>query len=214
MAPASQGAKQAIVCAGRGHVGCSFHSASATAMPTFFEPRFKFSVSIPGNWAFLPPAWSPVEHLKKAAGPDDWIQFASKPFCCAMSHHDSLRHPYPTLQVAARPWAVPDSGQARQILEAQVGAFRQLHEAFDVERATHEAVISGCRANQMIGSYTLFATRDDEAFEMRVRCHNYLVFAPGMGVTMALSGSADPAYCSEADFAGIIRSVRIGARRQ
>lgn len=183
-------------------------------MPTFVEPRLQFSISIPESWAFLPPAWSPIEHFKKAGGPDDWIQLASKPFCCAMSHHDSQRHPYPTLQVTARPFGVPSNAQARQFLDAQVEFLRQVHTDFQLERATHEAVVSGHRANQIFGNYTLLLEAEEGDIAMRVRSRSYVVFTPGLALTLALSGSEDPAYCSEVELDYIINSVRIGPGRQ
>ncbi len=180
-------------------------------MPTFTDRYFQFSLDIPDHWRFLPPAWSPVEQWKRAAGPEDLFAFANKPFCCAQAHHDSDRHAYPTLQVTARPSAIPDNEQAGDILDRQLAVMRGQCPDFTLEFASHEAIVAGYRATLVRGNFTLFTQPRDEIVEIGVRSRSYLVFTPGLAFTLGLSSSDDPAFYDEVDFVGIIRSVRVGA---
>lgn len=179
-------------------------------MALFREPLLGFSVEIPEGWQFLPAAWSPSERMKRDMGEQEMLQLASKPFCCAMAFHDSPDVGYPTLQVTVRPSAVPDNDQARQVLEASVRGLGMLYEDVVIEEATHEAILSGWRANRIRAVFTLNIEKDGVLRKVRGIGRSWTVFTPGNGFTISMSSSADPAWYREDDFSEIIHSVRIG----
>ena len=152
-----------------------------------------------------------MEQMKRAFGPEELIQFAAKPFCCAMSHHESDRHAFPTLQITARPFHVASNDQAKEILGAQIRAISDQHLDFEPDWSTHEAIVSGFRANMIKGSFVILTQPNDELLEIGVISRSYTVFTPGHAFTLGLSSSDHPDYYSETDFTGIINSVKIGA---
>ena len=147
--------------------------------------------------------------MKRALGPEELIQFASKPFCCAMSHHESDRHAFPTLQITARPFQVPSNDQAKEILDAQIRAISDQHLDFELDWSTHEAIVSGFRANMIKGSFVILTQPNDEIFEIGVISRSYTVFTHWHAFTIGLSSSDHANYYSEHDFTNIINSVRI-----
>lgn len=159
----------------------------------------------------MPPAWSPIAQMKNAAvEPGDWIQFAHRPFCCAMDQHDSNEHVYSTLQVTARPCAVPDNLSAEALLNDSIAFMEENFADFEVVQATSSAIVAGHRANMMRASYTLLAQADDDVVRFSVLSRSFVVFARGQAFTIGLSSSADVRYFSETEFEEIIASVRIG----
>lgn len=177
----------------------------------FVEPAVRFSLRKPASWRFLPPAWSPVAHLRNASGPDDWIRHARSPFCCASGHHDSPLHAYPTLQATVRPSGVPGNEQARAILQGQLDFLAGEYLEFVPFEATSEAVIGGCRANVIKARFALPAEIDGAPLTMTVISRSYTVFAPGRTFSLGLSSSGDADYYDESQFQSIVASIRIGA---
>lgn len=179
-------------------------------MPTFHDPHFQFSIDIPDHWHFMAAAWSPIEQAKRSAEPGDWIQLANKPFCCATADHHIEGQERPRLQVTARPSRIPGDAEAKALSAFQVELLRDEPENFVVERATHEAVVGGHRANFLQTTHIARAEAEDVVVEIGVRCQTYLVFTPRFALTLFLSTSDDPAFPDEADFDRIIASVRVG----
>ena len=149
--------------------------------------------------------------MKRVSGPEEMIQYAAKPFCCAMSHHESDRHAFPTLQVTARPFGVPTNDQAKEILGAQIRSISEQHIDFVLDWSSHEAIVSGFRANMIRGSFVMLTQPDDETLEIGVISRSYTIFTPGLAFTIGLSSSDQPDYYRESDFTEIINSVKIGA---
>ena len=179
---------------------------------TFRDDFLKFSVHKPSRWEFIPAAWSPVALLQRSKDPGlEWAEHANRPFCCAMLHHDSASHAYATMQVTVRPFQVPGNQLAADILERNL-AFLAAHQVdFELVDATSEAIIAGCRTNTIRSRYVLITQKEgEEQVEFPILARSYAVFAPGCAFTIGLSGSADDEYFDEADFTGIIESVRIG----
>jgi len=177
----------------------------------FYNSALRFQVRIPPTWRFLPPAWSPVEQMKRAIDDrDDWIHFANKPFCCAMRHHDSRLHAYPTLQVTVRPCPTPDNATIAAILEAQRDLLSQQYEGFRELQATADAIVAGHRALSLRTTFTLPTMPDDALVPISVLARLRVVFALNRAYTVGLSSSADAAYFDETEFDGIVASVRIG----
>lgn len=179
-------------------------------MQKFSEPYLRFSVEIPDSWKYLPPAWSPVEQMKRGADADAEIQLASKPFCVAMQHHDSQHHAYATLQVTARPLPLPGNERREQILAAQLAQMASVHWDFVPTWSTHEAILSGHCANIIHGRFTLRTQPAEDILSFGVLSRSHTVFARGYAFTVALSGSDEPGFHDESDFDRIIQSIRIG----
>jgi hypothetical protein len=183
-----------------------------TDKDAFGDDFLKFSLQKPSHWQFIPSAWSPVALLQRSEEPGlAWAKHANLPFCCAMGHHDSPRHAYPTMQVTVRPFQVPGNQGAADLLEQNL-AFLCAHQVdFALLDATTELIIAGCRANRILSRYALITQKQgEEQCEFSVLSRSYAIFAPGRAFTLGLSSSADENYFDEADFAGIVESVRIG----
>lgn len=99
-------------------------------MPTFTDDHFQFSIDIPDHWHFMAAAWSPIEQAKRNAGPDDWVQLANKPFCCATADHHIEGQERPRLQVTARPSRIPGDAEAKALSAFQVELLRDEPENF------------------------------------------------------------------------------------
>ncbi len=178
----------------------------------FYNSALRFRVRIPATWNFLPPAWSPVEQMKRAMDdPDDWIHFANTPFCCAMRHHDSRAHAYPTLQVTVRPFRMPDNATIAATLDAQRRLWSEQLEDFQELDATADAIVAGHRALSLRATFTVQAMPDEAWVPLAVLARSRVVFALNRAYTLGLSSSADGAYFDEAEFDSIVASVRIGA---
>jgi hypothetical protein len=182
-------------------------------MKFFHEPTLAFSVAVPEHWNLLPPAWSPVEQMKRFRGPDDLLAFAAKPFCCAMAHHDSPRHAYPTLQATVRPFARPDNTLAARLLAANVEFLGRQWQGFELLEASSDVIVAGHRANVIRAHFMMPAQPEDTLIELGVLGRVYTVFALGRAYTLGLSGSDDPAWYDERKFDAILASVRIGVDR-
>jgi len=177
----------------------------------FRDNYLRFQLRKPAAWRFLPPAWSPVAQMKNATeDATDWIRFAKLPFCCAMDHHESPEHAYSTLQVTARPFAIPSNQTAADILNAQIEYLSQQFLDFEAIQATSEAIVAGYRANLIRSSFVLVTERGEEVAEISVLSRSWMIFAPGWAFTLGLSSSADEDFYNETDFDDIIASVRIG----
>ena len=176
----------------------------------FNDRVLKFALRKPTSWRFMPPAWSPVAQKKNAFGPEDWIQYAQSPFCCASGSHDSPVHVYPTLQATVRPSAVPSNEQARSILQSQLDFLAAEFMDFDPFEVTSEAVIGGCRANVIKARFSLPLEIDGELLMAPVISRSYAIFAPGRAFSVGLSGSGDLEYYNESEFLSVVQSVRIG----
>lgn len=187
-------------------------SATQSDDPDLFrDPVLRFSVRKPARWSFLPPAWSPMEQRKRGSLSDDALtRFAAKPFCCAMGHHDSERHAYPTLQVTARPFPQPNSRTIRECLDAVVAAQRREHPDFQLLDATPDAMLAGHRALRLRATFTTSMKPDEERVELAVLTRVNIIFALNRAYTVGLSGSADPAYYDEEEFRQVLASVRVG----
>jgi hypothetical protein len=172
---------------------------------------FKFSIRIPLNWRFTNPAWSPIAQLKNSSDSDEhWINQAGLPFCCAMQHHQSESHAYPTLQVSARPCKIPDNTTAANILSQQIQFINKQHEDFELIQSTSEAIVSGHRANLVRATFSFSTMPNNEVVKFNILARTYTIFTPGIAFTIGLSSSNDNKYFNEADFNAIISSVRIG----
>lgn len=171
----------------------------------FQDPRLGFRVRKPADWSFMPPAWSAVQQWKHSAeDPQDWIHLANKPFCCAMKHHDSEAHAYPTLQATVRPGRI-GPGDVQPFLEAQMLDLRTRFPDIRFLDHTSDAVLGGHRANRIEATFRLHGRH--ATFGVRTR--SYAVFAPRYVFTIGLSGSDDPAFSGHDDFDRIETSVRI-----
>jgi len=181
-------------------------AAQRTAM-NFTERALGFSITIPAHWQYMPPAWSPSAILRRRED-FNWMAQASLPFCAARALHASDAHAYPTLQVCARPCLQPTNIAARELLQSMS---RQMVDRFDaiVEEATSDAIVSGHRSLRLQTRYTLELERSADTITLGVRALSTVVFARGVGYTIALSGSDDPAYLAAADIDAILASVRI-----
>lgn len=177
---------------------------------TFQDVALQFSLRKPAGWRFMPPAWSPVAQLRNASGPEDWIQYARAPFCCATGSHDSPIHVYPTLQATVRPSGVPGNEQARAILESQLDFLAAEYVDFESIEATSDAVIGGCRANVIHARFALALQMDGELFMASVISRSYAIFTPGRAFSIGLSSSGDPEYYDESEFRSVVASIRIG----
>lgn len=181
----------------------------------FHEPRLGFRVRKPAAWRFLPPAWSPVQQLRNALAAEDldhWMHHASQPFCCAMGHHDSASHVYPTLQATARPGRPPDAAQAAALLSSLCDEFVGRHGDCRIDWARHDVEIAGCRALDAGVRYRLMARSGDGARveqDFGVVARSWMIFATGRTFVVGLSGSDDPEYHDEADVTTILASLRI-----
>ena len=184
---------------------------SASDPHLFNDAVMRFSLRKPAHWDFMPPAWSPVAQLKNASGPEDWIQYARLPFCCASARHDSPVHVYPTLQATVRPSGVPGNEQAAEILARQLAFLSAEHLDFDAFEATSEAVVAGCRANVIKACFTLPFEREGELVMAPVISRSWLLFAPGRAFTVGLSTSGDPGYYDERDIEQVVASIWVGA---
>lgn len=176
----------------------------------FNDALLKFSLIKPSRWRFMPPAWSPVAQLRNASPPEDWIQYARLPFCCATAGHDSPVHVHPTLQATVRPSGVPGNEQASAILQSQLDFLDTEYLEFDPIEATSDAIIGGCRANVIKARFILPLEIDGERFMAPVISRSYTIFAPGRAFTVGVSSSGDPAYYDESECQSIVASIRIG----
>ncbi|MCC6245037.1 MAG: hypothetical protein IT353_19495 [Gemmatimonadaceae bacterium] len=175
----------------------------------FHEPAFRFSLRKPHSWRFMPPAWSPVAHLKNASDPQVWIHMAQLPFCCAMQFHDSPRHAYPTVQVTARPCLAPSPSEAAVLLEQLVALTTAQHPDLVVHHATTHGLIAGYNANIVRASFSIPYEVDGEYIPLTVLSRAYVVFGREKAFSIGMPSSADPAYFNESEFEAMIRSVRI-----
>src|SRR5688572_9280651 len=125
----------------------------------FFEPRLRFAIRKPSAWRYMPPAWSPVAHLKNQNTAVDWIQYAKLPFVTMMGHHESQRHPYPTVNASCRLGFVTPNFDYDSLLR-QVSAFMiSQHEGTEIlERSANERV-DGRRATYLKCRYLLIWER-------------------------------------------------------
>lgn len=178
----------------------------------FRDPVLRFGVRKPAHWKFLPPAWSPMEQRKRGSLSDDSLaRFSTRPFCCAMGHHDSERHAYPTLQVTARPFVKPNTRTIRECLDGVAAALDREHPDFQLLDANPDAMLAGHRALFLRATFTIPTTVRDESVDLAVLTRVQVIFALNRAYTVGLSGSADPAYCDEAEFRQILGSIRVGS---
>lgn len=180
---------------------------------TFEEPRLHFRLRKPANWRFLPPAWSPTAQMKNSESfSDTLIRHANLPFCCAIGHHDSTRHVYPTLQVSVRQPLPYSAGLASTLLESQIEAIRKTHDEFALIDANSRAMVAGFPATFIKCNFTLTVKTDEaELVLMPVISRCYVILAASGSFALGLSGSDDPAYYDESSFESILDSVSIGA---
>lgn len=184
---------------------------TSTQSNRFSDSFLKFSLEKPSQWHFLPAAWSPIAMMHKSEDPGlEWAKNVNLPFCCARGNHDSEFHPYPTLQVTARPFQVPGNEGAAAILEQNLAFFAQCQLDFELVEASSHAIIAGHRANKIISRYTLLTEQDGEEREFPVLARSTLIFAPGRAFSVGMSSSADAAYFNDADFSSTLASIRIG----
>ncbi len=178
----------------------------------FVEPLLRFSLRKPDAWRFMPPAWSPVARMKNASDASaEWLRRANEPFCCAMGHHESRAHPYPTLQVTVRPFQIPSNEIAERFLQTQLDFLKEQYEGFSLIHATADGLVAGYRATVIRATFILYVQQADDVIPMSVLARTYVLFTPGRAFTVGLSSSADEQYFDEAEFERIISSVRIGA---
>ena len=180
----------------------------------FFEPRLRFGIRKPSDWRFVPPAWSPVAHLKNRGGDEapDWVRYSKLPFVTMMGDHDSQHHPYPTVNVGCRPGTPGPDFDFRQLQDQFIEMFRMQHEEVEILDRSPESAVDGCRALYMRSRYLLGFERDGLDFVEPVLSRSYTIFGDGLVFTMGMTSSADTAYFREEDFDLVLRSVRIGAR--
>ncbi len=127
-----------------------------------------------------------------------------------MDRHESQEHAFPTMQVTARPFQVPDNQLAAAVLDQNLAFMASQQIDFSLIEASSTSIIAGFRANIIRTRYTLVTQKDgEEQVEFPILARSYVVFAPGRAFTIGLSSSADTGYFDEADFTAIIESVRI-----
>lgn len=178
----------------------------------FEDSRLKFRVRKPLSWRFMPPAWSPTAQIKRAEDfKETLLRNAKLPFCCAMGHHESRAHAYPTMQVIARNPMPYTEGIAVTALEAMIESMRSVHPTFELVDAASRSSLAGCEAIYLRGSFSLVITPDDRPVELVVLSRSYTIFAPQATFTVGLSGSADPEYLDESEFDAILESIFVGA---
>ena len=178
----------------------------------FFEPLLQFTLRKPGDWRYMPAAWSPVAHMKNVPETAvDWNTYANMPFCVAMGQHDSRRHAVPSLQVTVRPFQRPGNVVAEEILQGQLDMLARLHNDLDMLEATSAATVSGHRANFIRARFQLPIQSPDGVSHIAILSRSYVVFTPGRVFTVGLNSSADPDFYDEAQFAAIAASIRIDA---
>lgn len=181
--------------------------------PDIFEDsKLQFRVRKPPNWQFMPSAWSPTAQLKRAEDfKETLVRNAKLPFCCAMGHHESRAHAYPTLQVVARNAVPYTEGIGATLLESMIEAIRSVHPTFDLVETSSRSNLAGCRSIHLRGTFSIMISPDDRPIELVILSRSHVIFAPQATFTVGLSGSADPEYFDESEFDAILGSVCVGA---
>lgn len=176
----------------------------------FRDGLLGFELRKPQSWNFLPPAWSPMERLKRQPEPEEWLQLAAKPFCCAQKPHGVEGYAHPTLQATVRPFPTPPLDGLAAILQTLVANVPKVHETFELEEATSDAIVGGYPALRYSGRFQLIqAFPDGRELLIGVRSRSILVFARNLAFTIGLSGSDDANYYDESEFDSIVDSIKI-----
>jgi len=176
----------------------------------FAEPRLGFALTRPARWQFVPPGWSPARELAADADrEEEWSRFGHLPFCGAVRPHASRRHAFATLQVSARPMAMPGPEEAATMLQSIRGILLNQNPQAEILTAVSGARLAGCPANVLRCRFSVPVTVDAERVAMGVISRSYVIFAPRYAFTVGLSSSDANEYYEEADFENIIASIRI-----
>jgi len=174
----------------------------------FDDRRLNFRLRKPRDWRFVPAAWSPTAHIKRAEDfQDTLLRYAKLPFCCAMSHHESRAHAYPTLQVTAREATQYTKDVSESLLNSLIDTILSVHPTFEIEASSRSAELAGCQSLYVRGKFSLVIVPDGDEIEITVLSRSHVIFAPQATFTMGLSGSLDPNYYDEAEFNSILQSV-------
>lgn len=174
---------------------------------TYHNPSIRFSITKPADWTFMPSEWAlnlkeqSFEHTPEF---EEMVKTANLPFVHFYRYHAEAQYPCPTVQCGCRLNGGVTLAETLEQVTEELGHFLPTSRFI---AATPDYILSGHRSAYC--EFT-FSVKTCDGVTLECLGRSMIVIRPDLVFTVGLTGSMDEKYRCEAEFAEIVRTIRIG----